>query len=74
MKSQVLQCNNEFFSSLLDLLNEDKTIDRRALGRKVFGNQVMSSVSAHQDIGDDMSDYITVSTVYQRCRFSCRSG
>lgn len=24
---------------LLDLLNEDKTINRRALGRKVFGNQ-----------------------------------
>lgn len=26
---------------LLDLLNEDKTINRRALGRKVFGNQVV---------------------------------
>lgn len=26
---------------LLDILSEDKTINRRALGRKVFGNQVV---------------------------------
>lgn len=26
---------------ILDLMNEDKTINRRALGRKVFGNKVI---------------------------------
>lgn len=29
------------YSLILDLMNEDKTINRRALGRKVFGNKVM---------------------------------
>lgn len=27
---------------ILDLINEDKTINRRALGRKVFGNKVIA--------------------------------
>lgn len=33
-----------FILSLKDLLTEDKTINRRALGRRVFGNQVIWQV------------------------------
>lgn len=32
---------------ILDLTNEDKTINRRALGRKVFGNKVIRLVIRH---------------------------
>lgn len=60
------------FLLLLDILNEDKTMNRRALGRKVFGNQVKWPVQimflAHNDIA------LHVSTIYQTCCLSGRSG
>ncbi|KAM9560622.1 bifunctional coenzyme A synthase isoform 3-T3 [Salvelinus alpinus] len=41
-----------------DLINEDKTINRRALGRKVFGNKVVNRISAClADISVWMTDH-----------------
>lgn len=35
------------FFFISDLLNEDKTINRRALGKKVFGNKVKFFINLH---------------------------
>ena len=41
VKSNASPYNDNLFFSFVDILNEDKTINRRALGKKVFGNQVI---------------------------------
>lgn len=45
------------FLPLLDVLNDDKTINRRALGKKVFGNQVIQILSPCYSFANDMSDF-----------------